>query len=150
MAKFNEKTGWYVDWSLFPDSVDIYALVLKGTVDIQGLVALEDAPEQDACHIVWACVSPENNVYENGTKRYEGVGGHLFAIAGNYSIAHNHQGYVYGEAMDEDVLNHYINNFNAKRFPFGYPAHPYRMIIDEIGMEPIIKEYDYEQLTDEI
>ena len=102
MAKFNEKTGWYVD------------------------------------------------VYENGTKRYEGVGGHLFAIAGNYSIAHNHQGYVYGEAMDEDVLNHYINNFNAKRFPFGYPAHPYRMIIDEIGMEPIIKEYDYEQLTDEI
>ena len=42
LSKFNENTGWYVDWSKFDDEAEIYALVIKGTVDIQGLVALTD------------------------------------------------------------------------------------------------------------
>ena len=41
LSKFNEKTGWYVNWSKFPKEVEIYALVLKGTMDIQGMVAIE-------------------------------------------------------------------------------------------------------------
>lgn len=42
LSKFNERTGWYVDWSKFDNETEIYALVLKGTVDIQGLVAITD------------------------------------------------------------------------------------------------------------
>lgn len=34
LAKFNRNTGWYVNWSKFPQGVEVYALVIKGTVDI--------------------------------------------------------------------------------------------------------------------
>lgn len=38
LQKFNKKNGWYVNWEeLLKDSmVEVYALVVAGTVDIQG------------------------------------------------------------------------------------------------------------------
>ena len=41
LSKFNKRTGWYVNWSKFEDDVEVYALVLKGTVDVQGLIAIK-------------------------------------------------------------------------------------------------------------
>ena len=70
LSKFNERTGWYVDWSKFDKETEIYALVLKGTVDIQGLIALTDDEQSNAVYINWACTSPENNVWRNGSKLY--------------------------------------------------------------------------------
>ena len=81
LAKYNKRTGWYVNWSKFEANVEIYALVLKGTVDIQGLIALEDIAQSKAVHILWAVAAPQNNIYKYGKKLYSGVGGHLFAIA---------------------------------------------------------------------
>lgn len=52
LAKYNKRTGWYVNWSKFGENVEIYALVLKGTVDIQGLIALEDVEQSKAVHIL--------------------------------------------------------------------------------------------------
>ena len=69
-------TGWYVNWSKFGENVEVYALVLKGTVDIQGLIALEDVSQSKAVHILWAVTAPQNNVYKYGKKLYSGVGGH--------------------------------------------------------------------------
>ena len=37
LSKFNRKTGWYINWSKFDDGIEVYALVLKGTMEIQGL-----------------------------------------------------------------------------------------------------------------
>lgn len=37
LSRYNGRTGWYVNWSKFPADVEIYALVLKGTNDIQGI-----------------------------------------------------------------------------------------------------------------
>lgn len=34
LSKFNRKTGWYINWGKFNDEVQVYALVLKGTMDI--------------------------------------------------------------------------------------------------------------------
>ena len=34
LAKFNKRTGWYVNWSKFEDDVEVYAFVLKGTVEV--------------------------------------------------------------------------------------------------------------------
>lgn len=150
LSKFNSKTGWYVNWGNFPNTVEIYALVLKGTMDIQGLVAIENQPDAGAVHIHWACVSPENNVWEYGKKKYSGIGGHLFAIAGNKSVEYGHNGYVYAEAMDEEILCHYQTQYSAELFPFGYPSHPYRFIIDESAMREIMEEYEYEDSNEEI
>lgn len=50
LSKFNKKTGWYVNWGRMPNDVEIYALVLKGTMDIQGLIAIkndEDAMDEE-------------------------------------------------------------------------------------------------------
>lgn len=41
LNKFNRKNGWYVNWGKIVEEYDVYALVLEGTVDIQGLVALK-------------------------------------------------------------------------------------------------------------
>lgn len=147
LAKFNERTGWYVDWSKFPKEVEIYALVLKGTMEIQGLIAIESQPDAKAVHIHWACTAPHNNVWENGKKKYSGVGGHLFSIAGNKSTE---DGFVFAEAMNKEILEHYQNYFGAELFPFGEPPHPYRFIINEENMRKIIEEYTYEDTNEEI
>lgn len=149
LQKFNKKTGWYVDWSQFEDSVEIYALVLKGTFDIQGLIALENIPGDGAIHIKWACTSPANNVWQNGTQKFKGVGGHLFAIAGNISMIAGYNGVVYAEAMDQELLDYYIHTFHAEPFPYGFPKHPYRFIMNELAMHEIMEVYTYDDNGEE-
>ena len=41
LQKFNKKNGWYTSWSKLARDNEIYSLVIKGAVDIQGLVANE-------------------------------------------------------------------------------------------------------------
>ena len=144
LAKYNKRTGWYVNWSKFSSEAEIYALVLKGTVDIQGMIALENAVQSKAVHILWAVAAPQNNVHRHGNKLYSGVGGHLFAIAGNRSIKLGYSGLVYGEAMNQEIMDHYIEHYGAEFFPFGVPKHPFRIVIDSEAMKRITEEYTYE------
>ena len=39
LRKYNQRNGWYVNWADLLDEAEIYALVVEGSVDIQGLVA---------------------------------------------------------------------------------------------------------------
>lgn len=103
LSKFNKKTGWYVNWSKFPSDTEIYALVLKGTMDIQGMIAVQPDDASKAMYITWGCVSPSNNIWQYGEKRFSGVGGHLFAIASELSMKRGYDGFVYGEATDQKL-----------------------------------------------
>lgn len=150
LSKFNKKTNWYINWSSFDNDTVIKALVIKGTVNIQGMIAMKDEPDSKAVHILWACTSPNNNIWEFGQKDYSGVGGHLFAIAGRYSVELGYDGFVFGEAMDEEIMNYYIHHFQAEIFPYGEPYHPYRIIIPEEPMKAIMEEYDYEECGEEM
>ena len=150
LAKFNKKTGWYINWSKFDTSVEIYALVLKGTIDIQGLIAITPEKEANAVHINWAVAAPHNNIYQYGIKKYIGVGGHLMAIACKKSIEYGFDGYVYGEAMDEEILDYYIRNFAAELFPYGNPPHPYRFIISDENVKRITEVYNYDDNGEEL
>lgn len=147
LSKFNERTGWYVDWSKFDKETEIYALVLKGTVDIQGLIALTDDEQSNAVYINWACTSPENNVWRNGSKLYEGVGGHLFAIAINISEQRGHGGCVHAIAMDKDILQHYVEAFDAVVIGI---MHPYHFVIEEESAKKIKEVYKYEWSDEEL
>lgn len=40
---------------------EVYALVVKGTVDIQGLVALSRNNDFHAVYVAWMCTAPQNN-----------------------------------------------------------------------------------------
>lgn len=53
LSHYNKRTGWYINWSKFPESTEVYALVLKGTNDIQGMIAVEYNDEFQAVHVVW-------------------------------------------------------------------------------------------------
>ncbi len=147
LSKFNENTGWYVDWSKFDDETEIYALVLKGSVDIQGLIALKDDKESNAVYINWASTSPANNIWRNGSKQYEGVGGHLFAIAMNISEQRGHGGVVHAIAMDKDILQHYVDTFDA--IVVGI-MHPFHFVIEEESAKKIMEVYKYEWSDEEL
>ncbi len=147
LQKFNEHTGWYVNWSKFDDETEIYALVIKGTVDIQGLIAVTDDVQSNAVYINWACTSPANNVWRNGVKVYEGVGGHLFAIAMNISVQRGHGGCVHAVAMDKEILKHYVDVFDA--IVVGI-MHPFHFVIEEESAKKIMEVYKYEWSDDEL
>ena len=36
---YNNKNGWYTNWDQLIDDNEVYALVVEGSVDIQGLVS---------------------------------------------------------------------------------------------------------------
>lgn len=148
LSKFNKKTGWYVDWSKFPVGTEVYALVLKGTMDIQGMIAMKYDEESRAVYILWGCTAPENNIWEYGRKKYAGVGGHLFAIASELSFQKGYDGYIVAEAMDEALFQYYVSEFGA--LPLPPINNPYRFMISDVMSERIREVYRYEWTDEEI
>ena len=146
LSKFNKKTGWYVNWSRFPEGTEVYALVLKGTMSIQGMVALTYDNDAKAVYVLWGCTAPENNVWEYGKKKYSGVGGHLLAIASDLSVKAGFDGFIVAEAMDEELFNYYITEFGA--LPLPPVNNPYRFMISDVMSKKLREVYDYEW-TDE-
>lgn len=146
LSKFNRKTGWYINWGDFSDEIQVFALVLKGTLDIQGMIAIEYDNVSKAVHLVWGCTAPHNNVWEYGTQKFLGVGGHLLAIAAELSERQGYEGYLYGEAMDQELFQYYLEHFNA--LPLPPINHPYRFMLSTEATKGIREVYDYEW-TDE-
>ncbi len=87
------------------DENEIYALVVEGSVDIQGLVAIAKDDDSKAVYVMWMCSSPENNKLIDENVKYQGVGGHLFAIAAQKSIEFGFGGF----AANQELLQHYID-----------------------------------------
>ena len=147
LAKFNKRTGWYVNWSQFSKSVRIFALVLKGTMDIQGLVAVSPNFEMKTMYIDWACTAPHNDKNKTGKQKYIGVGGHLIAIAAEMSMRYGFNGWVFGKAINERVFKHLIYDHGA--LPLPKSIHPFALYFDGVTTKRIREVYDYEW-TDEI
>ncbi len=61
LQKYNKKNGWYTSWSELAKKNEIYALVIKGTVDIQGMLAIRNDPDMKAAFIAWMVAAPQNN-----------------------------------------------------------------------------------------
>lgn len=147
LKKYNKKNGWYVDWASLADENEIYALVVEGSVDIQGLLAIAKDDDMKAVYIAWMCTSPDNNKLINDEIRYLGVGGHLFAIAARKSVEYGYDGFMYGYAANKELLEHYISVFDGE---FIGVLHPYQFAIGEEGASKIMEVYDYEWTDEEI
>jgi hypothetical protein len=147
LNKYNKKNGWYVNWASLADENEIYALVVEGSVDIQGLVALAADEDMKAVYITWMCTSPENNRLLTEDVRYLGVGGHLFAIAAQKSVEYGYEGYIYGFAANQELLKHYVETFNGEIIGI---LHPYHFAIDEVNAQKIMEVYDYDSTDEEI
>ena len=149
LQKYNKKNGWYVDWANLLDDSEIYALVLKGTVNIQGLIAITPDYEFQSMFIDWMCVSPENDINTKKDIKYTGIGGHLFAIAAQKSIDYGFGGHMYGYAVNRKVLEHYVDKLNAEILPV-IDSHPYHFAISEKYAKQIMEVYNYEWTDEEI
>lgn len=141
LSKYNKENGWYVDWDKLLDDCEIYALVIKGTVDIQGLIAIEKDEGSKAIYVSWMVAAPQNNKELTSEIKNMGVGGHLFAIAADKSCEYGYEGYLYGFAANEILLKHYAHAFGAMHIGI---RHPFHFMIDDKAAKTIREVYDYE------
>lgn len=141
LSKYNINTQWYVNWEDLLDEHEVFALVVKGTTDVQGLVALRRNDDYQAVYVAWMCVSPSNNKEITDHPRYSGVGGHLFAIAIDKSTEYGFDGVITGFAANEKLLEHYCQVFNAVPLR---ALHPYHFMIEEDNAGKIKEAYTYE------
>ena len=137
-----KKKGWMFNWnSRNLDNSQIYKLTTKGSTELQGLVAIEDNPRSHAFHLSLVESAPQNR--NNGTpKKYEGAGGHLFAIAAKKSFEAGYGGFVYFEAANMRLVEHYRKEFGAQWI--GRP-HEYAMILDEEAAQKLLNTYTFEE-----
>lgn len=147
LSKYNSKTGWYVNWVDLLTENEVYAIVLKGTVSIQGLVVIRPDEAMKAVFVSWMVAAPQNNPEKlNGkNKKYNGIGGHLFAVASKKSTDYGFGGAITGFAADAELMHHYCNVFNAIAVCM---LHPYQIFIDEDDGTRIQEVYDYDWTDD--
>ena len=141
LKKFQKKDGWHINWNEIPKDVEAFALAIKDTNEIQGLVGVKKDDDSQAAYIHWACTAPWNNKHEFGKQRYEGVGGHLFAIAVDKSLQWGFDGTVHGFAANSELVKHYQQKFNA--FHLGM-LHEYQIVVEAPDARKLLEVYDYE------
>lgn len=146
LSKYNKKTGWYINWADLLQNNEIFALVIKGSVAIQGLIAVRPDKDTATAFASWMVAAPQNNTKYTQQKKYKGVGGHLFTIAAQRSLDYGFNCAISGFAANSYLLKHYIDTFNAE--PIGM-LHPYQFFISEKCGKKIKEVYDYDW-TDEI
>lgn len=135
-SELKKLKGWNFNW-LADDlkNTDIYKLQIKGDSKIQGLVALTKFERDRAIYVNIAESAPHNLGLD---KLYNGVGGHLFAIAAQTSKDLGYGGFVFMDAKNVELVKHYHNTLGAQLL--GIP-HQYRMFIDEIAAERLLNIY---------
>lgn len=142
-SRFKESDGWNIDWSDIPDGEQVLGVYLKNDTEPQGLIAIRK--DKGGVYLSYASTAPINNkLLNNGKQKFIGVGGHLFAAAIEESVkAGNETGCIYGYAANQEVLNHYIENFGAVHLPI---THEYQFIIDGEAAEQILSKYNFERI----
>lgn len=145
LSKYNKNTGWYVDWSELLEENEVYAVVVKGTVAIQGLVAVRPDDNMRSSFVTWMVAAPNNNSLVVASKQYNGVGGHLFAIAAQRSYDYGFGCAISGFAANKDLMEHYCDVFEAEPICM---LHPYQIFIPEEKGKQIREVYSYEWTDD--
>lgn len=142
-SRFKVADGWNIDWSDIPDGEQVLGVYLKNDTEPQGLIAIRK--DKGGVYLSYASTAPINNkLLNNGKQKFIGVGGHLFAAAIEESVkAGNETGCIYGYAANQEVLNHYIENFGAVHLPI---THEYQFIIDGEAAEQILSKYNFERI----
>lgn len=128
--------GWNFDWTHSDlNKADVYKLTIDGSNEIQGLIALTKY-ERDKAMYVNIVESAPHNLGVN--KRYNGVGGHLYAVAVQKSLECGYGGFVFMDAKNIELVEHYKKTLGAVWL--GRP-HEYRMFIDEESARKLIDIY---------
>lgn len=137
------QNGWDFTWDKPPKDSEVYAVSVKDSTEIEGLIALRSEPKNDAVYMYWGNAAPHNRITDNNTeKKYNGVGGHLFAVAIHKSLQNGFGGVIYADAANKELLSHFINEHGA--FPIGTHEHPYRFLLDGESAKNLFKTYNFD------
>lgn len=124
--------GWLFDWSVpHSNGYEIYELLIKGSEERQGLIALKHIRDQLYTHVDIVESAPMNRG-KNGV--YQGVGAHLFAIACKLSWNAGNEGFVQFKAKS-NLVEHYRQTLNAQNID------AQNMFIDSYAALALIKKY---------
>jgi len=133
-----QSKGWGFDWKHEDLKLtNIYKLLVDGDDAIQGLVAAEVV--RGAVYVHLAESAPHNI---GANKKYEGVGGHLFAIAMKLSVVNGFGGYIYMDAKNMDLVEHYNEMLGAELIHSR--IHEYRMEVSEKNARKVVEKYTLE------
>lgn len=138
---YNKKNGWHINWYDIAKDEEVYVLALKDDMSVQGLIALHRDEDAKAVFMSYACTAPKNNKHDNGSQKYVGVGGHLFAIASDKSMQWGYGGVTHGFAANKELFEHYIKVFSAEPLCF---MHVYQILINEVAAKKLLEVYNYE------
>lgn len=136
IAKMHED-GWSnnFNWKeVQDDGYQVYELRTKKDDEIQGYIALKHH-EKDYYTFVPLVESAPWNRGSNGI--YNGVGGHLFAIACKESWDNGNEGYVMFESKT-DLVEHYMQTLSAT---IVNPRTPIKLLLDTKTAAKLIKKY---------
>jgi hypothetical protein len=92
--------------------------------------------------------APHSNIWEYGTQKFSGVGGHLLAFASEVSVKCGYEGFVYGEAIDKELFDYYCTEFGASYLPS--INNPYRFMLSDVATKHLREVYNYEWTDDVI
>lgn len=131
-ANHMKEQGWKFDWSL-PQKMgaDIYALTLEDDKVIQGLISAKLDKKSKFIYVPIVEAAP-HNVGSKG--KFEGVGGHLFAIACERSFDEGFEGFVSFKPKSS-LKEHYIKTLGAKELPNG------NLYIDSKNAKILVDKY---------
>jgi len=133
-----KEKGWLFDWSDEAlQKTNIYKLMIKDDDVVQGLVSAEVIRGAVYVHLA---ESAPHNLPPN--KKYEGVGGHLFAIAMKLSLSNGFGGYIFMDAKNQKLVDHYIEKLGARRVSTRY--HTHRLEVSEENAVKVINKYTLE------
>lgn len=131
-AKELIQAGWRFDWSLpQKNGFQVIKLSLKGSSELQGLIALAHYPDLKFTQIDLVEAAPFN-VGAKG--KFRGVGAHLFAIACKLSMENGNEGFIRFTAKT-NLVDHYAKTLGAVAIDFQ------NMYIDTKGALRLIQKY---------
>lgn len=131
--------GWAFHWTAKDlDKVSVYKLNVKGSDEIQGLIAITPY-ERDKAMYVNIVESAQQN--KGANRRYYGVGGHLFAIAAQESEKRGFGGFMFLDAKNTELVEYYQKQLGAVWIG---GVHQYRMLIDEAAAHALLNKYTLE------
>lgn len=128
--KKKEYTGWKFDWSITQKAgYTIYELFVSGDDTVQGRISLKIDGGVANVDIV---ETAPHNYSHNG--KYQGVGGHLFAIACQISLEAGCDGVVAFDSKS-DLVEYYKQELKAVEI------YPRRMVIFEDAAKILLDKY---------
>ena len=69
-------------------------------------------------------------------------------IAAQKSVEWNHNGVFHADAMDKQILDHYVDGFDAWRMPL--PGRPFHFVVEETFAQKLREVYTYDWSNEEL